>query len=64
MDKQSALSRFVTGMPARLEPATGDPRLNAVLITANERTGRAEAIERVSVSERDVRELTPPSMVS
>jgi metallophosphoesterase (TIGR00282 family) len=63
MDRQRALSRFVTGMPSRLEPATGDPRLNAVLITANERTGKAEAIERVSLSEREVRELAS-SMVS
>jgi metallophosphoesterase (TIGR00282 family) len=64
MEKRSALSRFVSGMPARLEPATGDPRLNAVVITANERTGRAEAIVRVSVSERDVREPASPSVVS
>jgi metallophosphoesterase (TIGR00282 family) len=64
MDKQSALSRFVTGMPSRLEPATGDPRVNAVIITADERTGRAEAIARVNLSERDVREMASPSMVS
>jgi metallophosphoesterase (TIGR00282 family) len=57
MEKEAALSRFLTSMPARLEPATGDVRLHAVVITADERTGRAEAIERLNLSEREVRAL-------
>jgi calcineurin-like phosphoesterase len=37
-------------MPVRLEAATGNPRLNGVVITADERTGRALTIERLSLS--------------
>ncbi|MBE3098379.1 MAG: TIGR00282 family metallophosphoesterase [Planctomycetes bacterium] len=53
-EKDVTLRRFLTGMPVRLEAATGDPRLHAVIITADEATGRAQAIERVSLSVADV----------
>ncbi len=49
-DKDATLQRFLTGIPARLEPARGDPRLHAVIITADEETGRALAIERLSLA--------------
>lgn len=49
-DKDATLRRFLTGIPARLEPARGDPRLHAVIITADEETGRALAIERLSLA--------------
>ena len=49
-EKQAALSRFRTGLPSRFEPATGDPKLHAVLITADEATGRATGIRRISVT--------------
>ena len=49
-DKDATLRRFLTGMPARLEPATGDPRLHAVVVSADEETGRALAIERLSLT--------------
>jgi metallophosphoesterase (TIGR00282 family) len=49
-EKQAALSRFRTGLPTRFEPATGDPKLHAVLITADEATGRATGIRRISVT--------------
>jgi metallophosphoesterase (TIGR00282 family) len=64
MEKTAALSRFVTSMPSRLEPAIGDVRLNAVLITANERSGHAEGIERLSLSEREIRTLTSSTVLS
>jgi hypothetical protein len=49
-----ALSRFRNAMPARFEPATGNPRLNAVLIDADDRTGTATAIERLNLSLDDL----------
>src|SRR3954471_13802026 len=45
-----ALGKFLTGMPARFESATGPGRLNAVLITADQATGRATAIQRLNLS--------------
>jgi metallophosphoesterase (TIGR00282 family) len=50
MEKAAVIERFRTGMPVRLEAATGNPRLNGVVITADERTGRALTIERLSLS--------------
>lgn len=44
------LERFLTGLPQRFETATGDPRLHGVVIDADETTGRARAIERVSLT--------------
>ena len=53
----AALSRFIDGMPSRFETASGDPRLNAVVITADAATGTAGAIERVSLSLADLARL-------
>ena len=50
MERAGALARFVTGLPGRFESASGDPRLNAVLITADPDSGRASRIERISVT--------------
>jgi hypothetical protein len=47
---EPALSRFLTALPARFETASGNPRLNAVIIDADEETGRATDIERLSYS--------------
>jgi calcineurin-like phosphoesterase len=44
-------------MPARFETATGNPRLNAVVVEADEQTGRALDIERLSYSERELTDL-------
>jgi 2',3'-cyclic-nucleotide 2'-phosphodiesterase len=57
VEKSAALSRFVRAMPARFEAATGDPRFHAVVITAETATGRASAIERISLSGKDVESL-------
>jgi len=53
-DKQAVLSRFLSSMPTRFETATGDPRLNAVLVTADAATGRATDIERLSLSAEEI----------
>ncbi|MCC7033210.1 MAG: TIGR00282 family metallophosphoesterase [Acidobacteria bacterium] len=54
MDRAGVLARFRTGMPTRFEPATGDPRLNGVIVTADPQSGRASAIERLSLSAADI----------
>src|ERR1700716_2501687 len=50
VDIQAALGRFLTALPARFETATENPRLNAVIVEADEQTGRATANERLSYS--------------
>jgi len=46
-DKESVLQKFLTGLPARFKVASGGVACEAVLIEADERTGRAEAIRRI-----------------
>jgi metallophosphoesterase (TIGR00282 family) len=57
MEKAPSLERFLNAMPARFEPATGNPRLNGAVIEADDKTGRAKSITRISVSEQELREL-------
>ena len=52
-----ALARFLNAMPAKFESATGPGRLNAVLVTADPKTGRATAIERLNLSAEEVEAL-------
>jgi 2',3'-cyclic-nucleotide 2'-phosphodiesterase len=52
--REAALARFLSGLPARLEPAEENPRLQAAVITADDQTGRATAIERIDWSADDV----------
>ena len=54
---EAALGRFVNGMPARFEAATGPGRLNAIIITADPATGKAQGIERLNLSMQDVSAL-------
>jgi len=58
MDKTAVIARFVTGLPGRFEPATGDARLHGVIITAEPASGRATAIERVAITEAQLQALT------
>ena len=46
-----------TDVPVRFETATGNPRLNAAIVDADETTGRARAITRLSLSLDDLRRL-------
>ena len=57
VEKGAVIQRFLTGLPARFEPASGDPRLHGVVITAKEETGRATGIERISYSLDDLESL-------
>ena len=47
-DEHNAIKRFVTGMPTRLEPATGDVRIEGVLVEC-EADGRATSCTTVRV---------------
>src|SRR5207247_8192633 len=47
---EPALGKFLNALPARFETANGNPRLNAVIIEADDDTGRATDIERLSYS--------------
>ncbi len=49
VDQQIAIRKFLTHMPARFEPAKGDVRLCAVVVDAEEATGRARSIERLMI---------------
>jgi metallophosphoesterase (TIGR00282 family) len=57
VDRGAILQRFLTALPQRFETATENPRLNAVIVTADETTGRAEAIERIGVSQQELEQL-------
>jgi len=48
--KELIVGKFLTNMPVRFEPATGDVRLCAVVIECDEMTGKAKRIERVMVT--------------
>jgi 2',3'-cyclic-nucleotide 2'-phosphodiesterase len=55
---EAALGKFLTALPARFETATGNPRLHAVIIEADEQTGRAVDIERLSYSAEELEQLS------
>ena len=57
MEREPALARFLNGMPSRFEPATGNPRLNGIIVDADDKTGRAIAVRRISYSEQELTQL-------
>jgi hypothetical protein len=57
MEVGPSLARFLNGMPSKFEPATGNARLNGVIIEADDRTGLARRIVRISYSELELAEL-------
>jgi hypothetical protein len=56
MERAEVLARFVTGLPARMEPADANPRLQAVVIDADDRTGLAREIIRLDWSRQELRD--------
>ena len=58
MDKTAVIARFVTALPGRFETASGDHRLNGVVVTVDQTTGRATAIQRLSLSEQELKNVT------
>jgi metallophosphoesterase (TIGR00282 family) len=63
VDIAAALGRFLNAMPVRFETATGNPRLNAVVVEADERTGHATSIERLSYSLDELESLAGGSVL-
>jgi 2',3'-cyclic-nucleotide 2'-phosphodiesterase len=57
MEVGPSLARFLSGMPSKFEPATGNPRLHGVIIEADDRTGRATRITRIGYSESELAQL-------
>lgn len=51
VQKQIIIQKFITNMPARFDYDHEDIELNGVLITLDQQTGRATAIERIAVSD-------------
>lgn len=49
MAKEAIIERFLKSLPARFEVAQGDVQLHAVVIEADEATGRANSIEPVVI---------------
>jgi metallophosphoesterase (TIGR00282 family) len=58
MDREAVIARFITGRPTRFEPASGDPRLHGVTVTADPLTGKATAIELVALTEEQLKAIT------
>jgi len=50
VNKEQIIGRFLSNMPVRFEPATGDVRLSAVVIENDDATGRALSIQRIMLS--------------
>jgi 2',3'-cyclic-nucleotide 2'-phosphodiesterase len=57
VERSAIIQRFMTALPQRFETATENPRLNAVIIAADETTGRAISIDRVSLSSQQIETL-------
>jgi metallophosphoesterase (TIGR00282 family) len=57
VDRSAILQRFLTALPQRFDTATENPRLNAVIVDADEASGRAASIERVSLSAQQIEAL-------
>jgi len=64
VEVEAALGRFLNAMPAKFETASGNARLNAVVVDADERTGLASDIERLSYSLEELEQLSDRSLRS
>jgi 2',3'-cyclic-nucleotide 2'-phosphodiesterase len=51
VEKELVLARFLTGMPGKFEPARGNPKMCAALISCDGATGRAHRIQRIMLGE-------------
>jgi hypothetical protein len=63
MEKEPSLARFLNGLPTKFEPASGNPRLNGAVIEADDKTGRATKITRISYSAEELEQLAVRSAV-
>jgi len=51
VQKELVINRFLTNMPSRWEPATGDARFCGVIIDCDENTGKASSISRLMLKD-------------
>jgi calcineurin-like phosphoesterase len=51
VEKELVIQRFLSGMPAKFEPARGDARMCALLIDCDASTGRATGVQRLMLGE-------------
>ena len=58
VERGPALARFLTAMPVRFDPASGSPRFHGVLLQADEQTGRAQSVTRLSLTSDELRRLS------
>jgi 2',3'-cyclic-nucleotide 2'-phosphodiesterase len=54
VERDAIVRRFLTGLPSKFDTAKGTPLLHAVVVDADRDTGRASAIERLSLSAEDI----------
>jgi metallophosphoesterase (TIGR00282 family) len=66
VEKAAVIGRFLNALPTRFETASGDPRLHAVVVRADPATGRALAIDRLSLTADELAgmALTPAARAS
>ena len=58
IEKDAIIARFVSGLPARFETATGDPKMHGVVIDVDASNGRATGITRLSLTEEQLKAIT------
>ena len=51
VEKELVLHKFLSGMPGKFEPAKGNPKMCAALVSCDPKTGRASAIQRIMLGE-------------
>ena len=56
VERGPIIQRFLTGLPTRFDTASGMPRLHGGIVTADP-SGRATAIERLSLTPTDIEDL-------
>jgi 2',3'-cyclic-nucleotide 2'-phosphodiesterase len=57
VEREPVIGRFLTGLPARFESASGNPKLHGVVIEADSSTGRATRITRLSLTKAEIEAL-------
>jgi len=57
VDRAAIVHRFLSAMPQRFDTATENPRLNGVIVQADEATGLATSISRINVSLQELEAL-------
>ena len=50
VEKAPVIQKFLSGLPTRFEAASGDPILHGVLVTADDASGKATGITRLSLT--------------